>query len=137
MALPLRETTEGGVDFSTGQAVFIPFIRNTEKSPHAGRTYQQDIEPHGKYLLHHSGSGDVPPNWVQGNQLLESPLVIALNTGNGRIYDENSWKAHLQRHYGKKGKALSRAIYKDGYDSIVTVDSDGYTSEIVLVGPHV
>ncbi|MCP4244663.1 MAG: hypothetical protein GY772_29320 [bacterium] len=135
--LPFREATEHGVSFVTGKPALVRFVRNTQKAPNIGTTYQQHIEPHGRYLLHNPApEREPPPGWVRGQELLEHPLVIALNTGTGGIYDDQSWKAHLQRHYGKGGKALSRALSKDGYDSVVTVDPDGYTREIVLVGRY-
>jgi len=64
-----------------------------------------------------------------------NPLVVPLNAEpaeNKPIYDERSWKSNLQRYYGKKGAALSRAIHLDGYDGIVVVDlRTGETSKIV------
>ena len=49
----LARVDEHGVHFETGVPVTFPFIRNTEKSPRVVG-FGQDIEPHGRYLLHNS-----------------------------------------------------------------------------------
>ena len=60
----------------------------------------------------------------------KNPLV--LDWGKSGLYSEpDNWKQVLKDQYkGKTGKALSKAIAKDGYDAIVTI-RDNEPSEIV------
>lgn len=130
--LPLAVADEYGQHFETGKPVSVKFVRNTQKAPNFGKLYQQHIEPAGRYMLHNPNPGDPASGWECGEVSFQNPLVIALNTGapEGRIYDENSWKAHLHRVFRKRGLALSAAIRARGHDGIVTVH-DGGTREIV------
>jgi hypothetical protein len=127
---------EYNVVFETGQPVSFPFVRNTERAGNFGKTFQQDIEPTGIYLLH---SPHKPPvGWEHGTVMLDAPLVIPFNTQPSGGYDENSWKAVLQKKYRAKGKALSRQLITAGYDSVVTVGLNRNfdpedTREIVLL----
>lgn len=132
VVLHLATATEYGKRFETGVPVTFKFVRNTEKAPPAPLRdeYQQRIEPAGRYMLHGHPEADVPRGWEAGTVSFKKPLVIKLNAVEGRYYDENSWKKQLERHYGKRGRALSRAIVKDGYDAVVTVIADE-TREIV------
>lgn len=123
------EATEHGVLFATAEPVTFRYVRNTVPAPYFGDRFQQDIEPAGRYLLH-STSPSVARGWEAGEVHFRSPLVISLTSG-AAIYGPGSWKARLQRHYGKVGRSLSTAIRRDGYDGIVTVDSPTSTSEIV------
>lgn len=134
------EITEYGVLFKTGVPVTFRYVRNPEKSPFFGTTYQQDIEPAGRFMLH--SRYPAPDNWEEGTITFRNPLVILLNENpdyqnSGRIYDDQSWKQKLSDHYGRKtGKALTQAIRADGYDGIVTVtpgidNVPGDTREIV------
>jgi hypothetical protein len=123
----LATATEYGVRFATGVPVTFRFIRNPEQSPRLGAAFGQDIEPHGRYLLHNPTH--VPPGWQSGTVTFRSPLVIALSTDPDRIYGASGWKARLVEATGKKGAALSRHLAKT-YDGIVTVDG-GNTAEIV------
>lgn len=127
------ETTEYGVRFKTGVPVDVRFIRGTRRAPPPllDDRYQQRIEPAGRYLLHNPEPGDLPRDWVSGVAHFNNPLVIAFNLTPGELYDAGSWKMQLASHYGKRGRALSRAIAKDGYDAVVTVMPDGDTREIV------
>jgi len=112
----------------------MPFVRNAESAarfrprPGAPDTFQGRIEPSGRYMLHDSSpkSKEVPRGWEKGIVRFERPLVIPLNTDpEGRIYDENSWKMLLSQKFGgKKGRALSEAVARAGYDGIVTVTLD-------------
>jgi hypothetical protein len=126
--------TEYGVSFETGKPVEVRYIRSTKKAPPpmALDRYQQRIEPAGRYMLHNPEPGDLPPGWESGVVRFQNPLVIPFNRVPGNYYDQWSWKAELAMHYGKRGRALSRAIVRDGYDGIVTVMlGAGDTREIV------
>jgi hypothetical protein len=127
--LVLCEVEEEGVEFVTGQPVAFRYVRNTEKSGHYGSRFGQDIEPAGRYLLHRE-EGKPPKGWESGEIHFESPLVLKLTTDED-IYGPNGWKARLSRAFGgKKGKSLSKAILKAGFDGIVTCGNDD-TREIV------
>ena len=129
--LDYATTDEYGVHFKTGVPVTFPFIRNTEKSPLLGKTFGQDIEPHGRYLLHNYDPKREPPRgWQTGTITFRSPLVIALSGDPDKIYGPKGWKARLRDATGKRGAALSRQLAKT-YDGIVTVDHTGATSEII------
>lgn len=134
--LQFAKVNEYGVRFESGVPVTFEFMRNTERSPYFGSTYQQDIEPAGRYVLHQPPSSVQQAPWEFGTTTFRKPLVLAFSSGNETRYDERSWKAQLQKAYGKTGKALSRALQKDGYDGIVTVEMSRSgkplgTSEIV------
>ena len=121
--LPFAETTEYGVKFKTEVPVKIRFLRFTSKAPAPmpGDPYQQLIEPAGRYLIHNPDPGDLPAGWEKGVVVFQRPLVIWFNENPNAGYDSFSWKRQLETHYKKRGRALSRAIAKDGYDGIVTV----------------
>lgn len=127
--LPFARAREGNVVFETGRPVSFTFIRNTEKSPHFGALYQQNVEPAGRYLLLDTDpSSSLVRGWTRGTVSFRSPLVIRFSE-TGR-YDDTSWKAVLARHFRARGRTLSRAIQRAGYDGIVTV-AEGETREIV------
>lgn len=127
--MPLS-VTEYGVIFTHGQPVTFTYVRNTWKAPYYGSRFQQDIEPAGVYMLHNPDLGDLPKDWIQGKITLRSPFLIPFGNGG---YDQHSWKARLSKLFkGKRGRALSRALLKAGYDGIVTVDvNKTETKEIV------
>ncbi|HBF39769.1 MAG TPA: hypothetical protein DDW50_20955 [Firmicutes bacterium] len=111
----------------------IPYYRNLEKSPYMGSQFGQDIEPTGEYM----GFNDNPipgfalPNYEYGNISFENPLIMEYKTtGHG------GWKTDLSQKYkGLVGKKLTAAIKKEGYDSIITYDSDtGNVREMVNLG---
>lgn len=124
-SLPLVDVKEYGKRFATGVPVEFDFYRRTDPAPNLGSTYQQDIEPSGRYMIHLPMSMQSPDDRSKhesGTIRFRKPLVLALTTDEDRIYGPGSWKALLQKHYGgKKGRVLSKAIAKDGYDGIVTV----------------
>ncbi len=126
------QVVEHGKRFETGRPVRFHFSRNTKKAPPAllNDNYQQRIEPVGRYVLHTSEDLSPPPGWVEGFVSFKNPLVIFFNARSRILYDEHSWKRQLENHYGKRGKALSKAIVRDGYDGVVTV-GDNDTMEIV------
>ncbi len=129
--LMLTKVNDYGTVFETGRPVTFDYLHNTEKSGYHGATYGQDIEPAGVYMLH-APDDHVPPRpWERGTATFRSPLVLATARDMGAIYGPTGWKARLQRRYGKKGAALSRALMADGYDAVVTTDGSGGTREIV------
>lgn len=129
--LPFATANEQGVRFETGRPVTFSYMRRNEAVGNFGSTYQQDIEPAGRYMIHNEEPGDTG-DWEIGTQVFTNPLVIQFNPVNHVSYDEDSWKYTLYQYYGgKKGKALSKAIRADGYDGIVTVGMGPYTKEIV------
>jgi hypothetical protein len=133
---------EQGKRFETGRRVCFRFLRNTVSSPPVGKTFQQDLEPAGMFLLHAPrGRLRPPPGWITGECCFDSPLVVPLNSDpSAPIYNETSWKAQLARQFKAKGKRLSQKLRDAGYDAVVTttLDSTGKpidTREIVaLVG---
>jgi len=131
--LGLAEVTEKGIHFATGKPVTFPYMRNTESSPNMGSRFGQHIEPAGRYLTYSTNrSPDPLPNWEYGEVTFRKPLVLSLAHDENDIYGPTGWKQRLFDVYKKKGKALSRALIRDGYDGIVTVQKKwGVTSEIV------
>lgn len=138
--MKLTSVTEYGKRFETGRPVCFRLLRNTERAPYFGSTYQQDIEPAGLYLIHNPTPGQLAPRWAVGECCFEHPLVIPINTSSNYMnYDETSWKANLRREYRAKGKALSAKLRRAGYDGIVTVTvwngKPTDTREIVALAP--
>ena len=135
--LTLATAQEYGETFETGRPVLFRFLRNTQGAPKPGfnDTYQQKIEPAGLYVVHNPEPGDLPRGWVAGVMRFNNPLVIPFNTERG-TYDGHSWKMMLYRHYGKRGKVLSKALVRDGYDGIVTVGQDETREIVNLVWPR-
>ncbi len=114
-------------DFKTGQAVTINFLHNPVKSENFGTEFGQHVEPAGKFIT--QSHGYVPPGWQSGTITLKSPLVIEVTDAT-----QISYKYELSKKYGgKTGVALSKAIAKDGYDSIVTKFPEGDSNEIIIL----
>ena len=127
-----------GANFKSGQPVTFNYLRNKEKAPNFGSTYQQDIEPHGKYVIQKEIDGEPDDKrWESGEITFQNPLVLPFNLEHGNTYNDKSWKAELSRRFGgKTGRALSQAIVDAGYDGVVTLsigpDGKPYdTKEIV------
>jgi len=130
------EVKEDGRHLATGKSVVMPVTHRKQKTAHFGAQYGQDIEPHGRYVVHgHLGEqgktvepGGHKVETIHDTVHFKNPLVIHhKGTGSG----PGEWKRRLSdEHGGKKGKALSRALAKKGHDAIITVDKYG-TSEIV------
>jgi len=129
-ALVFATAVEKGIAFETGRRVTFPFMLILNgPTPHFGSQFQQDIEPHGKYvLLDYAVRNE--PFLERGMVTLANPLVIELTGDAANIYGSTSWKARLHAWYRAKGRALSKKILTDGYDGIITVRA-GETSEIV------
>lgn len=136
--LPFAVVDEHGVYFETGVPVKFRYVRNTERAPRPGfvDTFQQKLEPFGRFMLHVPNPEKRPRGWETGTVRFESPLVLFFNTHPGAYYDSGSWKAQLNQHYRKRGMALTRALLEQGYDGIVTVMPDAdETREIVDLRP--
>lgn len=121
-----REKRERNSENFTSQkaiekGITIPYLRNLEKAPKIySDDYAQSIEPSGEYVNYDAMEGKYKlPNWEYGAIEFKKPLVLEyVSTGHG------GWKTKLSEMYGgKKGKALSSAIQKDGHDAVVTIDS--------------
>lgn len=84
-----------------------------------GMDFGQDIEPAGEYMNMDTMQGKNKidqPNYEYGTIHFSKPLVLEWKST-----DSHGWKKTLSEMYGgKKGKALSKAIMKDGYDAIMT-----------------
>ena len=139
-SLKLGTVKEGGRTFKTGAPVTFKFYRNTTKAPHMGAQFGQDLEPSGRFMSHMTPevskdhlkeiekSSDM--RFQLGTVTFKNPLVLELGAGRGSL----EWKKRVSDYYGKTGKALSKALRKDGHDGIVTVSKHSggkYTSEIV------
>ena len=111
---------EQGRIFRTGTPVEFRYVRSTARAPYFGSRYQQDLEPHGRYLLHNEEPGDLAHGWETGMVQFAAPLVIPFNACDG-AYDACSWKAKLVAAYRRRGRALSRALLEAGFDAVITV----------------
>lgn len=139
---PFRKVVVREVDADAGHAPAHPlashapapmevsYIRNPVSSTThvTNQDFGQDIEPSGRYLS--ESSGRTPDGWESGTVRFEKPLHLSF--GESGLYSEDdNWKRRLSGYYGgKTGKALSKAVRKDGHDGIVTHDKYG-TSEII------
>jgi len=116
------------------------YVRNTESAAkhmkHLPKeAFDRHIEPAGRYMVHvenHPKPEHHLPNHDYGEHTFNNPLIMHHGEGYGH---PTNWKQRLHSHYGKTGKALSKAVAKDGYDGIVTVGHHPafghHTSEIV------
>ena len=115
-------------EVSTNTPLKISYNRNTERAPKMGKQFGQDVEAAGTYITQKE-TDFTPEGFETGSVQLESPLVIDI-TNDTQI----EYKRTLSKQYGnKKGKTLSNALKKEGYDSIVTKYEDGTTGEIILL----
>ncbi len=125
---------DAGMEIKTGEKATFNYLHNPKSSPNMGKTFQQDIEPSGKYMTL-KPSGDAVKGMETGTQTFENPLVIETSIN----YDNNSWKKKLSDQYGKTGQELTDALIKDGYDGIVTTykasDGNMVPGEIVSLKP--
>jgi len=130
--------SEKGKQFSTGHPVSIPVTHRQQKTQNFGSQFGQDIEPKGRYVLHghHGKEGTFRHDWgpehdvttIHDTVNFQNPLVIQHK---GTSSGPDTWKRRLSDQYGgKTGKALSRAIQRDGHDGVVTVDSHSHRGEM-------
>ena len=122
------DTEAVNAEVSTNIPLKISYNRNTERAPKMGKQFGQDVEAAGTYITQ-KVSDFTPEGFETGSVQLKSPLVIDV-TEDTQI----EYKRTLSKQYGnKKGKTLSNALKKEGYDSIVTKYKDGTTGEIILL----
>lgn len=129
IAQPVRMLTYNDVE--TGQPVSIQFVRNTNGLGKAkDAEFAQNIEPHGTYLQQSTQplpSALEAQGWVSGTVSFRNPLVVEfISTG------PRGWKSELLKTYGKKGRALSQLLMKQGYDGIITRDSQQNSLEEIV-----
>lgn len=115
--------------FETGKPVTFPYLHNRDSAtkmfgiPDKDSPFGRGYEPSAKYVTYHDGDKPSYGNFEAGEITFNNPLVID--------NDNLNWKQALSESYGgKTGKVLSKAIIKDGFDGIVTVDGKSI-SEIV------
>ena len=111
----------------------LPYIHSTQPNPYkkSQGKFAMDVEPAGQYI---TPVDEVPEgisdDFITGTKAFKKPLVIPF--GEDSYEAAGNWKRVLSDSYGgKKGKALTKAIRKDGYDAIITVDNKGNLSESV------
>ena len=103
------------------------YLRNKEKAPYMGGRFGQDVEPKGKYIS--IMSKKEIENFIE---YLPTELRKNYETGmiefrNPFFIEHDNWKLKLSKIYkNKKGRKLTLAIVRDGYDGIITL----YRNEI-------
>lgn len=106
-----------GTYIGTGMPLEMGFIRNPVPAPDMGMEFGQHIEPVGKYMNLTPKAGVTDETYERGTVRFENPLVIEGETS-------RLWKAELSYEYGGLGReALTRALWKDGYDGIIVMKS--------------
>ena len=99
------------------------YLRNKKKAPYLGSRFGQDIEPKGKYI-------SIMSKKEIENFMEYLPVELRKNYETGKIafcnpffIEHDDWKLKLSKVYGnKKGRRLTLAIIRDGYDSIITLN---------------
>lgn len=128
--------TESNISFKTGVPVTFEYFKHNNKTENYGTRFGQHIEPAGRYVTaiesNREHYADVcktyPGNYEMGSITFENPFVIDFGGG---YTEESNWKFVLSNKFkGKKGKSLSKAIVKAGYDGIVTMEKT-HSAEIV------
>lgn len=134
--LPKSEENSNLAKYSLEQGKHkYTFIRNTEKAPKAtpDDRFGQKIEPAGKYMTISTPdnaqrfmSQPGLQNYETGTIEFKNPLIIEQGEST------RAWKDRLSKQYGgKKGKELTQALVKDGYDGIITLEENGEPSEVI------
>jgi hypothetical protein len=103
----------------THRPIQLEFYKNTAKAPFLGDRFGQTIEPAGEYIGTGADASIQLPGFVYGTISFKKPLYIEYKTTG-----MDGWKKDVSEKYGKTGKALSKAIIKDGFDGIITIDSE-------------
>lgn len=115
----------------TENQITIPYLRINQNTPYLGNEYGQDIEPVGEYITYNDGKYKIQDHsFIYGTITFKNPLIVEfINT------NSNGWKFTVSKMFNnKKKKALTNAIVKSGYDSIITIDSEnGEFKEIVNI----
>ena len=112
------QTFTGDGQTRSDGSMTINYLHISQNTPNYGSTFGQNIEPSGEYMTF-GGENDPHldlPNYTYGVITFKNPLVLEhKSTG------ANGWKKDLSDMFGgRKGKSLSNAIKKAGYDAIVT-----------------
>lgn len=126
---PIYKDEDGNEVFGTGQELnkqnkdgsitmtYVHIKNKTQKIK--GIDFGQDIEPAGEYMNMDTMQGTAKidqPNYEYGTIHFSKPLVLE-----HKSTDSKGWKKDLSDMFGgKKGKALSNAITKAGYDAVMT-----------------
>jgi hypothetical protein len=120
---------QDGTHFETGKPVTFKYVHNLTSAtqlfgkPKKTSEYGRWFEPSGQYVNAVPRFPEPRPELEFGTLTFNNPLVIKNN--------DLGWKQQLSESFGnKRGKALSEALIRSGYDGIVTVDKYG-TTEIV------
>ena len=130
----LSEDEKARLNKVTDDGLTMTYVRNpnSEASKYNyGSTYGQNIEPTGEYMNMDESQGKYKnEGWEYGTIRFKKPLVVEhINTS------DTGWKKTVSDMYnGKTGKALTKALIKDGYDAIVTYDKYGYNEIVNLNG---
>lgn len=123
--------TDSNINKLTDKGITMTYVHmNNQNTQNFGTTYGQNIEPSGEYMNVDTMQGKYKvPGADYGTIHFEKPLVLDhVNTG------ETGWKKTLSDMFGNKtGKELTNTIKKAGYDGIITIDEDGYYSEVVNI----
>ena len=99
-------------------------IKHNFGKPKAGAKFGREFEPSGRYVIINDDTTRNNKGYEYGETTFINPLVVD--------NDGLEWKKTLSEKYGGlTGKELSKAVIADGYDGIITTESDRYISEIV------
>lgn len=130
----LSENEKERLNKVTDDGLTMTYVRNPNSGAskyNYGSTYGQNIEPAGEYMNMDESQGKYKnEGWEYGTIRFKKPLVLEhINTS------DTGWKKTVSDMYGgKTGKALTKALIKDGYDAIVTYDKYGYNEIVNLNG---
>ena len=94
--------------------------------------YGQKIEPHGEYMNIDPSFklGSPTEDWEHGTISFKNPLYME-----HKDTSSQGWKKDLSEKFGGlKGKKLSEAVKKAGYDAIITKGKHGYSETVNLGG---
>jgi len=103
----------------------LEIIKNPNAAPNSGKTYGQDVEPKGTYVI--KNEGFVPEGWLEGTAMLKNPKFIDVDNNN-----LVKWKYELAEEMKARGKKLTEKLMKKGYDAIITKYSGNDYGEIIL-----
>lgn len=110
-----------------GREVTIPYLKINNGTNKTIGDFGQDIEPTGNYITYNDHRFKIESDtFYYGFISFKNPLIVDfINT------TSTGWKRVVSELFNnKKGRTLSKAIIKAGYDCIITIDGDNI-SEIV------